>query len=78
MTLTGQFSVTAGAVVTVKVALQVFGLSQPLVTVKVTVVVPPQAFGAPVSLLVTEVLQPPVTVTVVSQVLNLLSIADCV
>lgn len=78
MTLTGQFSVTAGAVVTVKVALQVFGLSQPLVTVKVTVVVPPQAFGAPVLLLVTEVLQPPVTVTVVSQVLNLLSIADCV
>lgn len=76
MTLTGQLSVTAGAAVTVKVAVQVLGLSQLLFTVKVTVVVPPQAFGAPVLLFVTVVLQPPVTATVLSQVLNLLSIED--
>ena len=53
---------------TVKVALQVLGLSQELVTVKVTVLEPPQANGAPVLLLDKAALHPPVKLAVVSQV----------
>lgn len=60
------------------VALQVLGASQSLVNVKVTVVVPPQAFGAPVLLLLNMVLHPPVAETEASQVANLVSICACV
>ena len=65
---------TAGAGLTVNVAEQVFGASQSEVTVKVTVAVPPQWFGAEVLLLVSTPLQPPVKEAVVFQALNLLSI----
>jgi hypothetical protein len=78
VTLAGQVSVTAGAAVTVNVAVQVLGASQELVTVNVTVAVPPQAFGGPELLLDMVVLQPPLNVAVPSQVLNLASIAACV
>lgn len=72
MTLTG------GAGLTVNVAEQVFGASQSLVTVNVTVVVPPQANGAPVLLLVNTGLQPPVAETVANQMANLELMAACV
>ena len=52
--LAGQVSVTAGALVTVNVALQVLGVSQALVTVNVTVFAPPHADGADPPLLVTD------------------------
>jgi hypothetical protein len=51
--LLAQVSVTAGAAVTVNVALQVFAASHELVTVNVTVLLPPQAAGADPPLLVT-------------------------
>ena len=63
-----------GAAVTVKEAVQVLGGSQPLVAVKVTVVEPPQGDGAPVLLLLKEVLQPPVALAVASQAVNAASI----
>ena len=69
MTLEGQVNTTAGAAVTVKVAMQVFGASQSLVTVKVTVLEPPQAKGAPVLLFVRTALQPPLFIAVASQLL---------
>lgn len=69
---------SAGAVVTVKVAEQVLVVSQVLVTEKVTVVAPPQLFGAPVLLLVNTGLHPPDVVTVPSHVANLLLMAVCV
>lgn len=75
VTLEGQVKTTAGAVVTAKVAEQVFGESHELVTVNVTVVVPPQAKGAPVLLLVIVALQPPENVAVASQVANFALIA---
>ena len=71
-------STTAGAAVTEKVAEQLMGPSQSLVTVKVTVVEPPQAFGAPELLLFNMELHPPLTVAVASQSLNFWLIAVCV
>jgi hypothetical protein len=59
----------------VNVAEQVFGDSQSLVTVNVTVVVPPHANGAPVLLFVNTGLHPPVAETVASHVVNLALIA---
>jgi hypothetical protein len=73
--LIGQVRFTAGGFDTVKVAEQVTGASQELVTVKTTVVDPPQAFGAPVLLLLKVALHPPLVLTVFNQALNLLSIA---
>ena len=67
MVLLGQVK-TTGEELTVKVAMQVFGASQLLVTVKVTVLLPPHAGGAPVLLLVSTELQPPLNETVASQV----------
>jgi hypothetical protein len=66
--LTAQLSTTAGAGFTVKLAEHVF-VSHVLVTVNVTVLVPPaHASGAPPSLLVTEPrLHPPVAVAEASQ-----------
>jgi hypothetical protein len=63
-----QVSTTAGAGLTVKLAEHVF-VSHVLVTVNVTVAVPPvQAFGAAPALLVTAPrLQPPVAVAEASQ-----------
>ena len=72
--LVGQVKTTAGALVTVKVAIQETGGSQSLVTVKVTVVVPPHARGAPVLLLVSTGLQPPEKLTVANQAANLVFI----
>ena len=69
---------TAGAVVTVKVAVQVLGASQLEVTVKVTVVEPPQAGGAVPPELLSALLQPPEKEAVVFQVANLASMEDCV
>jgi hypothetical protein len=63
----GQVSDTVGAAATVKVACPLLPGPQPLVTVKVTVVEPPQAEGAPVLLLVRTALQPPVKLAVASQ-----------
>jgi hypothetical protein len=62
-----QVNTTAGAVGTVKVAKQVFGVSQELVTVQVTFVDPPHAAGAPVLLFDSTALHPPVKVVVASQ-----------
>ena len=63
-----QVSVTAGAAVTVDVALQAFAASDVLVTVNVTVLLPPHAAGADPPLLVTDPrLHPPVAVAVASQ-----------
>lgn len=76
--LVGQFKLTTGAAVTVKVRVQVTGGWQSLVTVKVTVEVPPQAAGAPVLLLVRTALQPPVDEAVASQVAYFVSISACV
>ena len=67
---------TAGAGVTVKVAVQVFGASQSEVTVKVAVATPPQAEGAAGLLLESTPLQPPVKEAVVFQALNLESMTD--
>ena len=72
--LTGHVS-TTGELFTVNVAVHVLFGSQELVTVKVTVTTPPHALGAPVLLLLKEALQPPLVVTVVNHVLNLVSIA---
>ena len=79
----GQISTTGGAAVTVKVAWQVVPLeigetgapfcpvglgAQLFVYVKVTVVEPPQAEGAPVLLFVNTPLQPPLAEAVANQV----------
>jgi hypothetical protein len=61
--LVGHVKTTGDAPVTAKVALQVLLASHELVTVKVTVAVPPvHAFGAPVLLFVKTASQPPVLV----------------
>ena len=70
--------VTAGAGLTVNVALQVLGASQSEVTVKVMVAVPPQWLGAEAPLLVSVPLQPPKNDAVLFHALNLVSMADCV
>ena len=65
--LAGQLSVTAGALVTVNVALQVLGASHELVTVNVTVLLPPHANGADPPLLLTDQTpHPPEAVAVAS------------
>ena len=63
---------TGVASVTVKVAEQVTLAPQVLVTVQVTVVVPPQAFGATgvAGLVVIAALQPPLKVVVANQLAN--------
>lgn len=66
----GQVSCGVGAAVTVKVAWQVCGAWQAVVSVKVTVVEPPQKGGAPVLLLVNTALQPPPKLAVANQVAN--------
>jgi hypothetical protein len=78
VTLDGHVRTTAGAVVTANVAEHVLFGSQELVTVNVTVAVPPHAIGAPVLLLEIVALQPPLNVAVVNQVANLALIAACV
>ncbi len=67
VTFIGQLNTTGVAGVTVKVRVQVTGASQSLVTVKVTVEVPPQAFGVPGLLFVNTRLQPPLAVAVANQ-----------
>ncbi len=63
---------TGAAPSTAKVALQVLLASQVLVTVNVTVAVPPvHASGAPVLLLLNTALQPPEKVAVANHLLNL-------
>jgi len=66
--LTGQVKTKAGAVVTVNVAEHVFGPSHELVTVNVTVAVPPPAAGATVLLYDNTPQQPQVKVELASQV----------
>lgn len=66
------------AAVTVKLAEQVFGASQLLVAVNVTVVAPPQAEGAPPLLLLMLTLQPPIELTEFNQLLNFVLMAVCV
>jgi hypothetical protein len=69
--LLGQTNDTVGAAVTVKLALQVVVVgAQLLVYVKVTVVVPPQAEGAPVLLLLLAPLHPPLELAVASHAVN--------
>ena len=75
----GQVNTTVGAAGTVKVAVQVVvSGAQLLVYVKVTVVEPPQAAGAPVLLFVRTPLQPPLADAVASQVVNAVFTAACV
>jgi len=76
--LVGHVITNAGAGLTVNVDVHDFGTSHPLVTVKVTVAAPPQAFGAPELLFVTTGLHPPLTTIPVSHVLNLLLMVVCV
>ena len=57
-------NITAGAEVTVKVALQVTACSQLLTTFQITVLLPPQKDGAPVLLLLIVALHPPLKVVV--------------
>ena len=78
VTLDAQLRFTNGAAATLNVAEHVLLASQVLVTVNVTVFVPPQAEGAPLLLLDIVALQPPLNETVVNQVANLESIAACV
>ena len=66
--LAGHERDTAGAAVTVKVALVVTFARQELVAVHVTVTVPPHADGAPVELLDTATLHPPLVINAGSQV----------
>jgi hypothetical protein len=78
VTFAAQVKLTAGAAVTVNVRVQVTGAWLLLLTVKVTVAVPPQAIGGPVLLLVKTALQPPVKVAIASQALYLVLMAACV
>jgi len=77
--LAGQVTDTAGAAVTVNVSMHVTLAPQSSVAVKVTVVAPPHAAGAPVLLLLTEeALQPAEVVAVPNQVAKAALIAACV
>ena len=69
---------TVGGAVTVNVALAVTLDAHDDVAVHVTVVVPPHANGAPVLLLVTVTLHPPLFVAPPNQVLYAASTAACV
>jgi hypothetical protein len=73
--LEAQVKTTAGAAVTVKVAEHVLFGSQELVTVNVTVFVPPHAGGAPVLLFEMVALHPPVNVADANHAVNFASIA---
>lgn len=73
----GQFKLTTGAAFTVKVRVQVIVGWQALVTVNVTVAVPPQADGGPVLLLVNTALHPPEMVASLNQSLYMLVMAGC-
>jgi hypothetical protein len=75
VTFDGHVITTAGASVTVNVAEHVLFGSQELVTVKVTVFVPPHARGAPELLFEIVALQPPVNVAVPNHAANFASIA---
>ena len=66
--LVAQVRTIADADVTVNVAEQVLVVSQVLVTVHVTILDPPQAAGAPVELLDTDLLHPPPLLNVPSHV----------
>jgi hypothetical protein len=72
--LEGQVTVTFEGAETVNVAEQVLLASQLLVTVKVTVLVPPHAGGAPLLLFDIVALQPPVNEAVANHAENLESI----
>ena len=75
----GQVSTTVGGVATVKVAVHVVVVgAHVLVYVNVTVVEPPQALGAPVLLLVSAPLQPPLALAVASQLAKAVFTAACV
>ena len=74
----GQVSDGGGAAVTVKVAWQVCTGWQAVVSVKVTVVEPPQKEGATVLLLVIAPLQPPVKLAVANHAENWEFTAACV
>ena len=63
---------------TVKEALHVLFASHELVTVNVTVFVPPQNDGAPVLLFDNDELHPPLVLTVASHAAYCASTADCV
>ena len=78
VTSSGQVKLTTGAAVTVNDAWQVTGASQLLVTVKVTVDVPPQASGAPVLLFVKMELQPPLKFALASHVAYAVFTSACV
>jgi len=67
VTSAGQVIVTGAAAVTVNVALHVTADWHELFTVKVTVLLPPQADGAPVLLFVNIELHPPLTVALDNQ-----------
>ena len=69
---------TVGGALTVKVALAVTLDAHDEVAVHVTVVVPPHADGAPVLLLVTVTLHPPLFVAPLNQVLYAASTCPCV
>ena len=79
MVFTGQVNTTVGGAATVNVAWQVLVVgAQLLVYVKVTVVEPPQAGGAPWLLFVNTPLQPPLALAVPSQVVKAEFTAACV
>lgn len=67
VTGSGAVKIIPGAPGTINVALQVFAVSQRLVTLHVTIVDPPQASGGPVLLLVNTALHPPVKLALTSQ-----------
>ena len=79
MVFVGQVNTTGAVAETVNVAWQVVvNGAQVLVYVKVTVVEPPQADGAPVLLFVNTPLQPPVPLAVANQVEKAVFTAACV
>jgi len=77
VTLDGHVKTTGGALLTVNVAVHVFGASQSDVAVNVTVRTPPHAGGAPVLLLVKLTLHPPEYDAVANQSLYFVSIEAC-
>ncbi len=76
--LDGHVILTVGGALTVNVALAVTLDAHDDVAVHVTVVVPPQADGAAVLLLVTVTLHPPLFVAVANQLAYAASTAPCV
>ena len=76
--MVGQLNTTAGAEVTVNVAIQVAATPQVEVAVNVTDATPPHAFGAPLLLFVKLALHPPVKEAVANHVVKAASIAPWV